>query len=179
MAGQGRGGSAPTPPPRGRDSPWIPIILRAFLRAENGVGSSLCRLPDSCHAESLIPAGRFFRKEKSSLLRAGYSLRRTGIPGVAQCCSLQKVPSAAEHVRSSLRRNLCAACWNEFFLYEKMGRRAIDHAGNISEVGGRAQAPVPTPSPQKTGIQGDSSPWRSSRQSLEVFPAGKPKGKGS
>ena len=35
-------------------------------------------LPAFCHAESLIHAVRFFRKEKSSLLRAGYSLRRRG-----------------------------------------------------------------------------------------------------
>ncbi len=39
--------------------------------------SSLYRLPAFCHAGSLIPAVRFFPKEKSSLLRAGYSLRRT------------------------------------------------------------------------------------------------------
>ncbi len=31
---------------------------------------------------------------------------------------------------------------------------------SISEAGRRAQAPVPTPTPQKTGIQGDASPWR-------------------
>jgi hypothetical protein len=39
----------------------------------------LYRLPSFCHAESLIPAVRFFRKEKSYLPGAGYSLRRIGI----------------------------------------------------------------------------------------------------
>ena len=51
---------------------WNPII---FIRAE-GVGSSLYRLPAFCHADSLIHAVRFFRKGKSSFLRAGYFLRR-------------------------------------------------------------------------------------------------------
>jgi hypothetical protein len=150
------------------------------------VGSSLYRLPAFCHAESLIPAVRFLRKEKSSILRAGYSLRRTeisaqtlldaetscppciplltkrrgrarseadggGIPSVAQILSLQKVPSVTEHARNFLRRSLCAAYGAEFFLYEKMGRRAIVPAGSTSEAGGRAQAPVPTPHPQKDG----------------------------
>ena len=71
--------------------------------------------------------------------------------------------SAAEHARNFLRRSLCAARGDEFFLYEKMGRRAIGHAGSISEAGGRAQAPVPTPYPQK-----DGNP-RGAR-ALEVFP---------
>ena len=35
------------------------------------------RLLCSCHVESLIPAVRFFCKEKSSFLHAGYFLRRT------------------------------------------------------------------------------------------------------
>ena len=60
--------------PRGPGPPWIPI----FLEAEKGVGASLYGLPNVCHADSLIPAGRFFRKEKSSLLRAGDFLRRIG-----------------------------------------------------------------------------------------------------
>ncbi len=42
--------------------------LKGFLRAEKGGGSSLYRLPAFCHADSLIHAVRFFRKEKSSLL---------------------------------------------------------------------------------------------------------------
>ena len=54
--------------------PWIPV----FLRAEKGVGSSLYRLPNVCHAVSLIPALRFFRKEKSSLPDAGYSCAAPG-----------------------------------------------------------------------------------------------------
>ncbi len=53
-----------------------PLGFPSFLRAEKG-GASLYRLPAFCHAESLIHAGRFFRKEKSSHLRVGYSLRRT------------------------------------------------------------------------------------------------------
>ncbi len=76
---------------------WNPII---FIRAE-GVGSNLYRLPNPCHAESLIHAWGF----------------------------------CAEHARNSLRRSPCPACRAEFFLYEKMGRRAIGHAGSISEEG--------------------------------------------
>ena len=80
--------------------------------------------------------------------------------------------SVTEHARNILRRSFCAACRNEFFLYEKMGRRAIDPAGSISEAGGRAQAPVPTPTPKKAGIQGDSSPWQVLEDRvLEVFHA--------
>ncbi len=60
----------------GRDSPWIPVIFNGFSREEKGWELSLYRLPASCHAGSLIPAVRFLRKEKSSLLRAGYFLRR-------------------------------------------------------------------------------------------------------
>ena len=44
------------------------------------MGSSLYRLPAFCHADSLIPAVRFFRKEKSSFLRAGCFLHRTRLP---------------------------------------------------------------------------------------------------
>ena len=53
---------------------------------------------------------------------------------MAQRCSLQKVPSAAEHARDFLRRSLCAARRAEFFLYEKMGRRAIVFEESISVV---------------------------------------------
>ncbi len=60
----------------GRDSPWIPVIFNGFSREEKGWELSLYRLPASCHADSPIPADRFLRKEKSSLLRAGYFLRR-------------------------------------------------------------------------------------------------------
>ncbi len=47
-----------------------------------------------------------------------------------------------------------------------MGRRAIvsaesaSKAGSTSEVGGRALAPVPTPSPKITGSKGIKSPWQ-------------------
>ena len=43
------------------------------------MGASLYRLPSSCHADSLIPAVRFFRKEKSFLLRVEYFLHRIGV----------------------------------------------------------------------------------------------------
>ena len=65
----------PRAPPRGPGPPWIPVLFKGG----KGVGLSLCRLSAFCHAESLIPAVRFFRKEKSSLLRVGYFLRRTGL----------------------------------------------------------------------------------------------------
>ena len=79
---------------------------------------------------------------------------RLGInpPSVSQRCLLQNVPSVTEHARDFLRRSLCAAYGAEFFLYEKMGRRAIVPAESSSEVGGRAQAPVPTP--KITGSKG-------------------------
>ena len=54
---------------------WNPIILKGGKR----VGSSLYRLLAFCHAGSLIHAVRFFRKEKSSTLLAGYALRRTEV----------------------------------------------------------------------------------------------------
>ena len=87
---------------------WNPI----FLRAERVGGSSLYRLPSSCHAESLIHAVRFFRKEKSFLPGAGRFLA----PHRGSC---------AEHARDFLRRSPCPARRAAFFLYEKMGRRAI------------------------------------------------------
>ncbi len=72
----------------------IPSFLRAF-EGRKGVGLSLYRLSSSCHTDSLIPAVRFFRKEKSSLLPAKMfpAPHRAcgGIPSVAQRCSLQKV----------------------------------------------------------------------------------------
>ncbi len=44
------------------------------------------------------------------------------------------------HLGIRLRRILrCAAYWDEFFLYEKMGRRAIDHEGSTSEEGPHPQ----------------------------------------
>ncbi len=49
--------------------------------------------------------------------------------------------SVAEHARDFLRRNLCAAYGDEFFLYEKMGRRAIDLVGSISEAGTEILSP--------------------------------------
>ena len=49
---------------------------------------------------------------------------------------------AAGHARRSLRRSLYPACGDEFFLYEKMGRRAIDHEGSNSEAGAEIQHPI-------------------------------------
>ena len=40
--------------------------------------------------------------------------------------------SVVGHARNFLRRSLCAAYGAEFFLYEKMGRRAIVPAGSVS-----------------------------------------------
>ena len=60
----------------GEGFPLDSHYLKGFFKGGKGVGLSLYRLPAFCHADSLIPADRFLRKEKSSLLRAGYSLRR-------------------------------------------------------------------------------------------------------
>ncbi len=130
--------AAPLAAQRGRDSLWIPIIFKGLLRAEKGWGSSLYRLPAFCHRDRLIHAGRFFRKEKSSFLRA----ERSPAPHWGFC---------AEPARSFLRRSLCAAYGDEFFLYEKMGRRAIDHEGSTSEEG-------PPPPKKFMGIQGGLDP---------------------
>ena len=65
-------------------------------------------------------------------------------------CAAQGV-CVAGHARNSLRRSLCAAYGAEFFLYEKMGRRAIvlaesiSEAGSTSEVGGGRKHPSPPP----------------------------------
>ncbi len=59
------------------------------------------------------------------------------IPCVAQCSPSAESMSVAEHAREFLRRSLCAAYGAEFFLYEKMGRRAIDHAGSTNEAGSK------------------------------------------
>ncbi len=177
------------------------------------------RLPCSCHAGSLIPAVRFFREEKSSLLRAGDFLRRTrvpaqsgivlpigmyrwgdlysrgnpsttaapseqrrsplpyvpsermtrglagmppsggspdwGIPCVAQCFLPAESMSVAGHARDFLRRSPCPARRAEFFLYEKMGRRAIDHEGSISEAGSNQSIQTCPHNPKKfTGSKG-------------------------
>ena len=80
--------------------------------------------------------------------------------------------SVTEHARDSLRRTVCIACWNEFFLYEKMGRRAIVLAGSNSEAGSNKSVQTCPHNPQKMGIQGDASPWREFEgRALEVFPS--------
>ena len=92
-----------------------------------------------------------------------------GIPCVPQRCPLAESMSVAEPARTSLRRTVCAACGAEFFLYEKMGRRAIVPAGSISEagstseVGGGRKRPSPPPPPKITGIQGDLIPLAGAR----------------
>ena len=72
--------------------------------------------------------------------------------------------SVAEHARDCLRRSPCAAYGAEFFLYEKMGRRAIDHAGSTSEAGSNKSVQTCPLTPKKTGIQGDASPWQVARR---------------
>jgi hypothetical protein len=62
----------------GKGFPLDSHYLKGLLKGGKGVGSSLYRLPNICHADSLIDAVRFFRKEKSSLLCVGYFLRRRG-----------------------------------------------------------------------------------------------------
>ncbi len=120
------------------------------------MGSGLYRLPNHCHADSLIPAVRFFRKEKSSLLRAGYFLRRMGI-FAQNTLETFCVAVSAPHVGMN------------FFFTKKWvgGRSSLRGAAARQGAGASARPP---PHPQKMGIQGDASPWRSSRQSLEVFP---------
>ena len=75
--------------------------------------------------------------------------------------------SVTEHARDFLRRSLCAAYGDEFFLYEKMGRRAIDHVGSISET---KIWSYPTHNPKKMGFQRDASLWQELEDSvLEVL----------
>ena len=64
------------------------------------------------------------------------------IPSVAQCFTPQRVPSVTEHARDFLRRSLCAAYGAEFFLYEKMGRRAIVHEKSTSEAEAAILPPI-------------------------------------
>ncbi len=64
----------------GIEIPLEPVIFEGLFKGGKGAGLSLYRLSSLCHAEGLIHAVRFFRKEKSSFLRAGYFLRRTGVP---------------------------------------------------------------------------------------------------
>ncbi len=61
-----------------------------------------------------------------------------------------------------MRRNGCPACWDELFLYEKVGRRAIDHERSRNETGTEILPPY-NPS-KKMGIQGDASPWQEARR---------------
>ena len=64
-----------------------------------------------------------------------------GIPCVPPKPLLAESMSVAEHARNFLRRSRCAACGDEFFLYEKMGRRAIVLAEGISEAGNEILPP--------------------------------------
>ena len=131
-------------------------FLRAFFRGGKGVGSGLYRLPAFCHAESLIPAVRFFRKEKSSLPGAGYSLRRTGVPA------------------QSTLEMFCAAAitplvgMNFFFTKKWAGGRL-----SLRGVSARQEPKSCPHNPQKTGIQREPAPLgRCSRTaSLRSCPA--------
>ena len=60
-----------------------------------------------------------------------------GIPCVAPNPLPAESMNVAEHARDFMRRRFCAAYGDEFFLYEKMGRRAIDHVESISEAGSK------------------------------------------
>ena len=81
--------------------------------------------------------------------------------------------SVTEHAREFLRRRCCAAYGDEFFLYEKMGRRAIDHEGNTNETGGNKFVQTCPHNPQKTGFQRDASLWQVLEgRALEVLPFG-------
>ena len=76
--------------------------------------------------------------------------------------------SAAEHARNVLRRSPYPARKAEFFLYEEMGRLAIDHAGSTSVAGGKnlyRLNPHPLYALKKDGNpRGARSPWREARR---------------
>ncbi len=99
-----------------------------------------------------------------------------GIPCVALCSSSAESMSAAEHARDSLRRSLCAAYGAEFFLYEKMGRRAIvpvessSEAGSTSEVGGGRKRPSPPPPPKRRESKGSQLPLAGGSQGQGLWP---------
>ncbi len=73
--------------------------------------------------------------------------------------------SVAEHARDFLRRNLCAAYGDEFFLYEKMGRRAIVSAESNSEAGTEIPHPI---TPKRRESKGNPFPLAE----LEAEPRG-------
>ncbi len=108
------------------------------------------RLPAFCHAESLIPAVRFFRKEKSSLLRAGDFLRRTQVPAQSTlgtfCVAVSAPPMGM----------------NFFFTKKWVGGRSTLR-GVSARQGVKSLyrlGPYPLYALKKTGIQGDASPMR-------------------
>ncbi len=101
-------------------------------------------------------------KPEAERMAGGIDSERGAALLLAECMSV------TEHARNTLRRSFCAACWDEFFLYEKMGRRAIVSAGNTSEAEIWSH---PTHNPQKTGFQRDASLWQELEDSvLEVLP---------
>ncbi len=112
----------------------IPSFLRAFLRAEKGVGLSLYRLPDHCHADSPIPAARFFRKEKSSLLPAGGT----------SCAA-----SRFLYRPGSIFRSVCADGGDSMLLRESFHHR-------------RPSGPTAVPSPIRS--EGTSGAWQGCRR---------------
>jgi hypothetical protein len=77
----------------------------------------------------------------------------------------QRSPSAESPEHNRTRSRLSAPPAYPFFLYEKMGRQAIDHKGSISGEGTK----IPHPhNPKKMGIQGDLIPLAE----LEAEPRG-------
>ncbi len=94
-----------------------------------------------------------------------------GIPCVPPKPLPAESMSVTEHARDFLRRRCCAACGDEFFLYEKMGRRAIDREGNAREAGSKKSVQTLNPHPlyalKKMGIQGDASTMRRQRRISE------------
>ena len=152
-----------------------------FLRRRGSIFRLVCAGGRLCVHEGILPPPPSLWSDGGSLshtfLRNVRGMARMpptggspdwGIPCVPQRFTPQTVPSVIEHAQNTLRRTLYPARRDEFFLYEKMGRRAIVPAGSISEagstseVGGRAQAPVPTP-PKKWESKGTHLRIRRSR----------------
>ncbi len=119
-----------------------------IFKGGKGVGSSLYRLPAFCRAEGLIHAVRFFRKEKSSLLRAGDFLRRTQVPAQSTlgtfCVAVSAPPMGM----------------NFFFTKKWVGGRSTTQEVPMRQ-GVKSLyrlEPHPLYALKKTGIQGESLP---------------------
>ena len=147
VEGRGREGSALALLPRGLN-PLGTRNFKGFFKGGRGWGLSLYRLPAFCHADGLIHAVRFFRKEKSSLLRAGDFLRRTQVPAQSTlgtfCVAVSAPPMGM----------------NFFFTKKWVGGRSTTK--EVSARQGvtslyRLEPPPPLPL-TKTGIQGGPGP---------------------